>query len=105
DDYIHVDWGPAFNENLRAAFPDLANPAVTVSLGPLALSYLLAVGGSGYFRSRVVRPYLAKKQLRLLPNAPRFSYSVHMVYSKRCYADLLTQVRAGLRASMDAERR
>jgi DNA-binding transcriptional LysR family regulator len=45
DDYIYVDWGAAFVASHQVAFPQLSNPAVFVTLGPLALTYLLAVGG------------------------------------------------------------
>jgi DNA-binding transcriptional LysR family regulator len=100
--YVHVDWGSAFRESLRTAFPDLANPAVTISLGPLALAYVLATGGTGYFRSNVVKPHIADKRLRYVPNAPAFSYSVHMVYSRGFDAELLSYLRTGLRACSDA---
>jgi DNA-binding transcriptional LysR family regulator len=98
DEYIHVDWGPAFNASLQAAFPALANPAVSISLGPLALTYLLAVGGNGYFRLSAVKPYLADGRLRLVAQAPEFSYSIHAIYSTRGETDLIDRVRSGLRA-------
>jgi DNA-binding transcriptional LysR family regulator len=101
DDYIHIDWGPTFTTSQQAAFPDLANPTVSISLGPLALTYLLAVGGSGYFRLSAVRPYLKDRRLRLVREAPEFSYSVHAVYSTRSEADLIDVARAGLRACLD----
>ncbi|HEY4135142.1 MAG TPA: LysR family transcriptional regulator [Alphaproteobacteria bacterium] len=100
DDYIHVDWGPAFTTSQQTAFPNFANPGMSVSFGPLALSYLLAAGGSGYFRLSAVRPYLADGQLRLVEHAPEFSYSVHAVYSTRGEADLIDQARAGLQACL-----
>lgn len=98
DDYVHVDWGPLFNDSFRSAFPDLANSAVSVSLGPLALAYLLAVGGSGYFRSNVVRPHLAERRVHRVPGAPEISYSIHAVYSTNSDPELLAKMRAGLRA-------
>jgi DNA-binding transcriptional LysR family regulator len=101
-DYVHVDWGSAFSESFRTAFPDLSNPAVTISLGPLALAYVLATGGAGYFRSNVVKPHIAAKSLRYVPNAPEFSYSVHMVYSRAADAELLGHLRTGLRACSEA---
>jgi DNA-binding transcriptional LysR family regulator len=99
-DYIHVDWGPAFNLSHQIALPDLANPSVSISLGPLALAYLLRVGGSGYFRMSVAEPYLAGRRLFLVPEAPHFSYSVHAVYSTRGEADILDRVRSGLRTCL-----
>jgi DNA-binding transcriptional LysR family regulator len=99
DDYVHVDWGPLYNESVRAAFPELASAAVSISLGPLALSYLLTVGGSGYFRSTVVRPLMTQGRIHLVPHAPEISYSIHAVYSKNSDPDLLAKIRAGVRAS------
>lgn len=98
DRYIHVDWGPAITASQQAAFPALANPAVAISLGPLALTYLRAVGGTGYFRLGAVSDHLAKRQLHRVADAPEFSYSVHAVYSTRSEADLIDRVRTGLRA-------
>jgi DNA-binding transcriptional LysR family regulator len=97
-DYVYVDWGAPFAESHDTAFPELANSAVSVSLGPLALSYLLAVGGSGYFRSAIVRPYLESGQLHRVDQAPAFSYSIYAVYSTRSAAEVIDQVRTGLRA-------
>ncbi|HVT50877.1 MAG TPA: LysR family transcriptional regulator [Dongiaceae bacterium] len=99
--YVHVDWGADFRASEQVAFPHLSDPAVAVSLGPLALSYLLNVGGSGYFRLSAVRQYLADRRLRPVESAPEFSYSVHMVYSARNDADIVDLVRTGLRASTE----
>jgi LysR family transcriptional regulator, flagellar master operon regulator len=105
DDYVYVNWGGPFAASHETAFPELANSAVSISLGPLALSYLLAVGGAGYFRSIVLQPYLESQQLRRVENAPEFSYSVYAVYSARSAADLIDRVRAGLRMCADHEQR
>ena len=61
-------------------FPDVA-PDLSFDLGPLALSYLLAAGGSGYVRLSVAQPYIASGQLHLAPEAPQFSYPVYAVQS------------------------
>lgn len=98
EDYVHVDWGAPFNDNLSAAFPHLSNAAVSCSLGPLALNYLLKVGGCGYFRSNIVKPFIAQKKLHLVPNAPAFSYSIHAIYSTEAEAELIAHMRSGLRA-------
>src|SRR6185437_6506700 len=73
EDYIFVDWGEPFATSHATAFPDLANAGVSISLGPLALSYMLAAGGAGYLRSAVVRPYIESQQLRRVERAPEFS--------------------------------
>lgn len=97
DDYVYVDWGEPFATSHDTAFPELANAAVSISLGPLALNYVLAVGGAGYFRSAIVQPYLDSRQLQPVAGAPEFSYSVYAVYSARSAADGIERVRAGLR--------
>ncbi len=97
-DYIHVDWGTAFNTSLQAAFPQLSAPSVSISLGPVAISYMLAVGGTGYFRLSVVQPYLDDGHLHRMRQAPEFSYSIYAVYSNRGDGDLLNRVRKGLSA-------
>ena len=45
--YVYVDWGPSFAVNHQAAFAELSNPPVAISLGPLALHHVLSVGGAG----------------------------------------------------------
>lgn len=104
--YVHVDWGAGFRTNVESAFPELAQPSVTISLGPLALSYLLSIGGSGYFRQRAVQQYLDGGKLKLVKGAPAFSYSVHAVYSSKADRGVLDRVRKGLRicAGADDER-
>lgn len=75
EDYVYVDWGEPFAASHDTAFPELANAAVSISLGPLALNYILAIGGAGYFRSAIVQPYLDSRQLQPVARAPEFSYS------------------------------
>lgn len=97
EDYIHVDWGAAVSASQQAAFPDLQSPGVAISHGPLALQYMLQVGGSGYFRLSAARPYLESGQLHRVEGAPEFSYSVHLVYLSRTGSELLDLVRRGFR--------
>jgi len=97
EDYILVDWGEPFTTSHATAFPEYANAGVTISLGPLALNYMLAVGGAGYFRSAVVQPYIERQQLRRVERAPEFSYSIYAVYSTRSTAEVIEPVREGLR--------
>lgn len=96
--YVYVDWGPSFAVNHQAAFPDLSSPPVSISLGPLALTYLLAVGGAGYFRVGIAEPFLADGRLRRVENAPEFSWSAYTVYAARREGHVINRVRQGLRA-------
>ena len=97
EQYIYVDWGPAFAANHQAAFPELGSPPVSISLGPLALTYLLTVGGSGYFRIGTVNPFLAKGRLRRVSGTPEFSYSAYAVYATRRDGEVINRVLDGLR--------
>lgn len=99
DDYVYVDWGPDFQSSYHAAFPEAASPAVSVNHGPLGLDYILAVGGSGYFRMEAARPHLQSGRLHLLADKPRFSYSIYAVYSAKADERLMERVRAGLRSA------
>jgi DNA-binding transcriptional LysR family regulator len=97
-DYVYVDWGEEFRSSHHTAFPDAPSPALTVNHGPLAMDYILAVGGAGYFRMEAARPHLESGRLRLLPDTPRFAYSVYAVYSAMADDRLMERVRRGLRA-------
>ena len=99
EDYVFVDWGPEFRANHHAAFPDAPSPVLSVNHGPLALDYILAVGGSGYFRMEAARPHLEGGALHLIPGKPRFSYSIYAVYSAKADEQLMARVRSGLRAA------
>lgn len=97
DRYVYVDWGPRFAVDHRAAYPELANPAISIGFGPLALSHILAVGGCGYFRIGTVRPYLDDGRVHRVADAPEFSHAAHVVHARRDDGALMNRVRNGLR--------
>lgn len=82
DPYVYIDWGPDFRCQHDAALPEKAKAALSFNLGPLALQYILENGGSGYFRTRVVRSYLESGALEPVTKAPEFSYPTYLVYSR-----------------------
>ncbi|MBZ9708552.1 LysR family transcriptional regulator [Mesorhizobium sp. ESP7-2] len=96
-DYVQVDWGPEFALNHEMNFPDVA-PDLSFDLGPLALSYLLATGGSGYFRMSMVLPHLEAKRLHLVSDKPQFSYPAYAVQSANADATVVLPALAGLHA-------
>ena len=98
-DMVEVYWGDDFAASYRAAFPDGPKPVVSISYGPLALEYILAVGGSGYFREGFVRPYLDEGRLAHVPDTPKFSYSASFVHSTRVEDGLMDRIRTGLRVA------
>jgi DNA-binding transcriptional LysR family regulator len=101
-DYVYVDWGPNFAIHHGLSFPDVTNPGLLVGLGPLALSYIVQAGGSGYFRMRAAKPYLESGKLHLVPGAPRFSYPIYSVSSANADAALVAQALDGLREVAEA---
>lgn len=95
-EYVHVDWGSDFALHHGAAFPNTM-PGLAANLGPLALSYVLAAGGSGYFRRHAVQPYLDSGRLHVVASAPKFSYPVYAVHSANADEDVIGPALAGLR--------
>ena len=78
---------------------DRAAGAVTVDYGPLALDYVLAGGGAGYFRMGMVRPLIGEGKLALVPDSPEFSYPSYMIHSTRADESAMARIRRGLRAA------
>jgi DNA-binding transcriptional LysR family regulator len=97
EDYIYVDWGPHFRTSHHAVFPDAPSPSLAVNHGPLAIEYMLAVGGAAYLRMGAARPYLGNGRLHLVSGTPSFSHSVHAVYSAKADERLMDRTREGLR--------
>ena len=104
ESYVYVDWGPDFAHHHELSFPDDRNPGLFVGLGPLALTYILEAGGSGYFRQRAVAPYLASGKLHLVAGAPSFFYPVYAVCSGQADNELIDLALDGLRSIASADR-
>jgi DNA-binding transcriptional LysR family regulator len=98
DRYVYVDWGPDFAHHHELSFPEDTNPGLFVGLGPLALTYILEAGGSGYFRQRVVAPLIAAGKLHPVAGAPSFVYPVYAVCSAHADDVLITLALDGLRS-------
>jgi DNA-binding transcriptional LysR family regulator len=78
--YVHVEWGADFSLHHAISFPD-STPSLVANLGPLALTYVLSEGGSGYFRMNAIRSHLESGNLHLVPGAPQFSFPVYALHS------------------------
>lgn len=79
-DYVFVDWGPDFQQDHAAAYPELTNPGLYLDLGSISMDYLLANEASAYFPARIVKTHVARGRLRQPKRARRFVYPVYMVY-------------------------
>jgi DNA-binding transcriptional LysR family regulator len=98
-DHIGVDWGEDFAVSFAAAFPEEPKPVVSIGYGPLALEYMLAVGGMGYFREGFIRAYLDEGRLAKISGSPEFSYSASVVHSAKADEGVMEPIRIGLRAA------
>ncbi|BCH32950.1 hypothetical protein MesoLjLc_48800 [Mesorhizobium sp. L-8-10] len=94
-DYVYMDWGPDFTLHHGMNFPDVA-PDLFMDLGPLALSYVLSAGGSGYFRMSAVESHIAGGRLHLVSEMPQFSYPVYAVQSANADETVVGPALAGL---------
>lgn len=92
-----VDWGPGFREQFEASLPRARQHCCRVNLGPLAVQLMLANGGSGYFRSRVLAPYFDSGALQRVADAPEFSYPVYLLSRRGERSLMLSRMLAGLR--------
>ncbi len=96
-EYVHVDWGSEFGLHHSMSLSE-EMPALFIDLGPLALSYILSTGGSGYLRMSVVDPHISAGQLRIVPDAPQFSYPIYVVYTGNTDDAVLGPALSGLHA-------
>lgn len=96
-DYVFIDWGPEFQQDHAAAYPDRSNPGLNLDLGASALSYVLANDASGYFPMRLVRTHIARGRLREPKRARKFIYPVYMVYPETRDEEAYEPIISGLR--------
>lgn len=100
--YVHVDWGPEFMQRRGGSGTVPSEPALHVGLGPLGLAYILAAGGSGYFRMSAVRPHLESGRLRRVP-APEFVYPAYAVHAATGDVEVVHTALEGLRRIVAVE--
>ena len=96
-DYLLIDWGADFLQDHAAAFPELANPAINLDLGPMSLDYLMANECAGYFPSRLVSQHVARGRLRQPKRGRKFVYPVYMVYPETRNEESYEPILSGLR--------
>lgn len=100
---LYIDWGREFERQYKAMAASPAQCAYSFDLGPAALQFMLQAGGNGWFRTRVVRPYLETGKLLRIADAPEFTYPVYLTYRAGEAKPVLQQALVGLRqlASLD----
>jgi molybdate transport repressor ModE-like protein len=100
-DYVFVDWGPDFQAEHAAAYPELANTAVKLDMGSLGLDFLLANEASGYFPRRLVKRHVNRRRLRIPARARAFTYPVYMVYPEARDEEAYEPILDGLRRASE----
>ncbi|WP_431045663.1 LysR family transcriptional regulator [Roseateles sp. L2-2] len=102
EDYVYVDWGPEFAAQHALAFPEMGHAGVSAGLGPLGREYVLAAGGSGYFRLAVVRKHLESGKLRRIRGAPEFLYPAYAAFAEGADMTVVEPALEGLRHAIGA---
>jgi DNA-binding transcriptional LysR family regulator len=82
EDYIYVEWGPAFDIQHAQSYPDLEPPPQVVNIGWLGVQLILANGGTCYLPARMAEPLIAVGRLHAVADAPRYPHPTYLVYPK-----------------------
>ena len=78
--YILVNWSTSFITQHTNAFPEMPEPKLWVSLGPLAHGLLLSIGGAAYLPHQMVENDLLQGLLHRVENAPTINLQVFAAY-------------------------
>jgi len=98
DDYIYVEWGPAFDIQHTLSYPDLEPPPQVVSIGWLGVQLMLSNGGACYLPARMAEPLIAVGRLYAVTGAPRYPHPTYMVYPKAFDNPVIPAALDGLRS-------
>jgi len=80
ENYVYVDWGPAFYAAHSNSFPQLERPALLANIGWLAVQLVLRNGGSCFLPQRMANQLVASGQLKLITGSPQFRLPAYVVY-------------------------
>lgn len=91
--YIYVDWGTSFSIAHAKYFTDLPVPDMRMSLGRMALEYILKQGGSAYLATPMAQEYLDSGRLFYVEGSPVIERNATAVFSHHSdKQDLIRQV-------------
>jgi DNA-binding transcriptional LysR family regulator len=103
ENYVYVDWGPAFGAQHNNSYPDLERPAQVVNIGWLGVQLILTNGGSCFLPLRMARPLMEQGVLFQVPNSPQFQLPAYAVFPRDPESAALAHALEGLRAIARAE--
>jgi DNA-binding transcriptional LysR family regulator len=104
ENYVYVDWGPAFYAQHSSNYPDLERPAQVVNIGWLGVQIIISNGGSCFVPYRMAEPLINTGQLFQMPDSPQFKIPAYMVYQLDSDSTVLEQVVDSLRLQADIEK-
>lgn len=105
DDYIYVDWGPAFHAQHTSYYPNMERTAQMVNIGWLGIQIIISNGGSCFVPARMAEPLINAGQLFHMPDSPRFKLPAYMVYPLNNDSPVLQHVLESLRREAEDEKR
>lgn len=94
---LYIDWGDEFERQYKSAAFSRNQCAFSFDLGPAALQFMLQVGGNGWFRTRVVQPYLELGKVVRVPDAPEFTYPVYLTFRSKIDSPIIDRALEGVR--------
>ncbi len=103
EDYVYVDWGPAFHAQHSSSYPDLERPAQVVNIGWLAVQIIQSNGGACFVPMRMAGPLLQSGQLFYRRDSPQFKLPAYMVYPLNRDSQVLEQVVNSLQLQAEVE--
>ncbi|MBW3141118.1 LysR family transcriptional regulator [Ferrimonas balearica] len=93
-DYVHVDWGTAFDIRLARQNGPTPRPVLRVSTSHIALRFLLSCGGSAYLPEDRVADLISEGRLRLVENEPTVERQVFCAWNEHSEnRELLNEIR------------
>ena len=96
-DFVAIDWGGDVQAETAPRVPEFGRAGLSLNLGSLGLSFMLANEATGYFPQRLVKPYLTKGRLKLVKKGRRYVCPVAMVYpetyDEEAYEPIITALR------------
>ncbi len=98
-----INWGEDFIRQFDIARPHLKQSRYSFNLGQHALQMMLHTGGNGWFRTRVVAPYLQTGVLERINNSPEFTYPIYLSYRSTKISVSLLAAMEGLKTTIASE--
>jgi len=97
EDYIYIEWGPAFYAQHAQSYPDLARPSQIANIGWLGIQLTLANGGSCFLPARMAASFIKSGRLFRVADSPRYVLPAYMVYPRDSDNPVMHQAVSGLR--------